>query len=126
MRGYTNTPDQVHAIEDAFADGMTLRAVVKKFGIGCQTARNIRDGEHQLQIEDPMYHRCPGCGGKVLMPCILCRERKLIEQERTARLVRQDRLQDDHLRHDRHQRDHRHPDHRNRDRRQQVNTSRWK
>ena len=121
MQGYVKTPDQIHAIQDAFADGMPLRAVVKKFRIGRPTARRIRDGVHPLQTEDPMYHRCPGCGGKVLMPCILCRERKLIEQERTARLVRQDRLQDDHPRYDHHQRDHR-----NRDRRQQVNISRWK
>lgn len=90
MRGYIKTPDQVHAIEDAFADGMPLRTVVRKFGVGSQTAQNIRDGQHPLQNEDNLYHRCPGCGGKVLMPCILCHVREVISQERSRNLLLKD------------------------------------
>jgi len=93
MRGYTKTPDQVHAIEDAFADGLSLRAVIRKFRVGTQTARNIRDGIHPLQTQDPLYERCPGCGGKVIMPCVLCRVRKVLESERTIRRLPRDRRQ---------------------------------
>lgn len=94
MRGYTKTPDQVHAIEDAFADGLSLRAVIRKFRVGTQTARNIRDGVHPLQNQDPMYERCPGCGGQVIMPCVLCRVRKVMNEERAARLLLKDRRQE--------------------------------
>lgn len=94
MRGYTKTPDQVHAIEDAFADGMSLRGVIRKFRVGTQTARNIRDGVHPLQNDEPIYERCPGCGGKVIMPCILCRVRKVMAEERTVKLIQKDRRQE--------------------------------
>ncbi|PQO33297.1 hypothetical protein C5Y96_10625 [Blastopirellula marina] len=96
MRNYTNTPQQVHAIEDAFADGMSLRTIVRKFHIGCQTARKIRDGVHPLQNENLSYQRCPGCGGKVIMPCVLCRVRKMMDEERTIRLNLWDRRQEVH------------------------------
>jgi len=101
MRGYTKTPDQVHAIEDAFADGMSLRAVIRKFRVGTQTAQNIRDGVHPLQNAEPNYERCPGCGGKVIMPCILCRVRNVMDEQQAAGLT-------------------------NTDRRQEVDTSRWR
>lgn len=94
MRGYTKTPDQVHAIEDAFADGMSLRSVIRKFHVGTQTAQNIRDGVHPLQNDEPFYERCPGCGGKVIIPCVLCRVRKAMIDERTLKQVQRDRRQD--------------------------------
>lgn len=86
MRNYTNTPEQVLAIEDAFADGMNLRAVIQKFHVSCRTARKIREGIHPLQGHPVNYQRCPGCGGKVTMPCVLCRVRKVMDEERTAKL----------------------------------------
>ena len=93
MRGLTKSPDQVHLIEDAFADGMSLRAVIRKFRVGTQTAQSIRDGVHPLQNQDPSYHRCPGCGGKVILPCILCRVRKVMDDQRRRRLSLKDRRQ---------------------------------
>ncbi|MBA2116816.1 hypothetical protein HOV93_40080 [Planctomycetes bacterium FF15] len=93
MRGYPKTPDQIHEIEDAFADGMSLRAVVREFHISRQTARIIRDGRHPLQNVDPIYERCPGCGGKVTLPCVLCRVQKVMCIERAIRVNLHDRRQ---------------------------------
>jgi len=70
-----------------FAEGLSQRAVSAKVGVSRGTVHAIARGKRPDRIrafpEDPgVWHasppqRCPGCGGLVYMPCLLCRVRAL-------------------------------------------------
>lgn len=66
------TPELVEEIERLFADETSVNTIVKRYGIGWETAASIRDGLHRHQQERADYLRCPECGGMVILPCRAC------------------------------------------------------
>lgn len=69
------TPDQVKRIEELLRKRKTTKQIVDDVGVGTSTISLIRRGNHPMQegrSEMSEYERCPGCGGKVKMPCRVC------------------------------------------------------
>lgn len=52
--------------------GEPISQIARDLAIDRRSVRRLRDGEHVSQQKGPRKKRCPGCGGKVLMPCRLC------------------------------------------------------
>lgn len=74
---------------------MSQRRIAKAIGISRATLSGIASGKRpdyealrraRGQEEEPLgpVERCPTCGGKVHMPCRLCRVRAVQEQERAV------------------------------------------
>ena len=68
------TPELVQEIERLLhEEKASVNSIVKKFGVGWETAASIRDGLHRFQQPlELVYVRCRGCGGMVLLPCRAC------------------------------------------------------
>jgi hypothetical protein len=93
---------KVREIERLLADGtfsqrkiakMTgiSRAVVGTIAAGSRPDYEARRLERQQNLPEPLgpVGRCPGCGGLVYTPCIVCRVRRIKEHElRQVRVAR--------------------------------------
>lgn len=62
------------------AGSLTQRQIAQKVGVSRGTVQNIDRGKRRVYKPRPqevefsgLPTRCPGCGGMVLMPCLLCR-----------------------------------------------------
>ena len=75
---------------------LSQRMIARRIGVSRGTVNAIWLGKrpdrqaHRPEEEILAYgagpvERCPGCGGKVQMPCLVCRVRSLQETRRLAR-----------------------------------------
>lgn len=80
------TAAMVDEVERLLAEGkISQRKIAKLVGMSRGTVNSIALGRRprisappdELQPFSGPLVRCPGCGGKVFMPCLLCRVRKL-------------------------------------------------
>lgn len=65
--------------------GLSRRAIARRTGVSRGSVNAIANGERGLFAFDPkdldgpvreaVATRCPGCGGLVYMPCVLCEAR---------------------------------------------------
>jgi hypothetical protein len=70
-------------------DHWSQRKIARETGVSRSTVNNIargyrprwEDSPSDVQPTGPLV-RCPGCGGRVFLPCLLCRVRELKEQDR--------------------------------------------
>lgn len=74
------------------AGELSQREIARKLGVSRGTVCAIANGHNVLERREranAMFGgelvRCPGCGGLVYMPCLLCRVRRLKEMERGHR-----------------------------------------
>lgn len=77
------TEGQVERIKQLHAEGYAQRTISFHLHVARGTVANVIHGRPvrqpaQLSVEDPPpfsgpLERCPGCGGMVQMPCLLCR-----------------------------------------------------
>jgi transcriptional regulator with XRE-family HTH domain len=94
-------PAQVEEVRRLLAEGgRSQREIAKLTGvsrgtIGAIASGKRRDREPRPEEDFSLRHgpvvRCPECGGKVYSPCILCRTRKLKNEERADRRRTADR-----------------------------------
>jgi hypothetical protein len=54
-----------------------IKRIVRELEVARKTVRKIARGVHVSQTIGPRRRRCPGCGGKQLMPCRVCAARAL-------------------------------------------------
>ncbi len=94
-------PSKVKEVEQLLAEGqLSQRKIAKRTGVSRGTVGAIASGERpdyderlraraeELQPLGPV-ERCRTCGGRVHMPCRLCRVRKIrAQQEATLRAMR--------------------------------------
>lgn len=84
----------VAVIKELAAKGLNHRDIAKVSGVSRYTVATVLSGEwekrheawmarrqasrkHLMEVHTPgMYQRCPGCGGKVKMPCRACKMRE--------------------------------------------------
>lgn len=85
------TEEKLHAIEEAIRNGESHWSISKKLNASVVTVDQIAAGEHHLQ-KSSEYVRCPGCGGKVTLPCRTCRARSEILIERYSESHKQGNL----------------------------------
>ena len=91
-------PAIVAEIKRLLADeGLSQRTVVRRTGVSRGTVHAIARGKRPdhdprddpdddgFQYPTGPTKRCPTCGGMVLMPCLLCRVRAIIESQRRGR-----------------------------------------
>ena len=57
-------------VKGLLVSGTRINVVAKTVGISRNTVYLIRVGKYDDLIDD--YTRCPGCGGMVTNPCLLC------------------------------------------------------
>jgi hypothetical protein len=66
------------------------RGTVNAIALGRRLERSARRGQEDDGFIAPtgLHVRCPGCGGKVQMPCLRCHlhERRYLQQERTGEM----------------------------------------
>jgi len=72
-----------------FVEGLSQRAISSKVGVSRGTVhaiargkrpdrlRAFREDEAPVGWQGDAPRRCPGCGGLVYMPCLLCRVRSM-------------------------------------------------
>ena len=90
---------------------LSYRRIAALVGISRGTVGEIASGKYhdRLERERARYskdefrplgplERCPGCGGMVLLPCLLCRVQKEKEQEAQMLRNRRRRAREDKLR----------------------------
>jgi hypothetical protein len=87
---------KVKEVERLLAMGtLSYRRIAATIGVSRATVSAIARGARpdyesrlrsRLEEQAPLgpIERCPGCGGRVYMPCRLCRVRKLKAQEQAA------------------------------------------
>ena len=94
-------PYQVEEVRQLHAQGLSRRAIARKTGRARVTVdRILNDLRPDYEVTRPNRRqtddifdgppvRCPGCGGNVFMPCVVCRDRDARETRRhTTRLQR--------------------------------------
>ena len=91
-------PSVVHRIEQLLAEGgLSQRKIAGLTGVSRGTVGAIARGKRpdyeairkkaaEKKPEEPAGppRRCPTCGGMVILPCRVCRVRKLVAQHRVA------------------------------------------
>ncbi len=75
-------PNKAHRVLELLREGkLTQRSIADELGMSRSTVSSIATGRRAVQrsADEPRaeYVRCPGCGGKVLMPCRVCNVRSL-------------------------------------------------
>jgi len=86
-------PAMVAEIEDLLSAGtLSQRKIAQRLSVSRGTVNAIALGKRpcrtaRLHAEDFVFspgppERCPGCGGMVQMPCLLCRIRAIRERRR--------------------------------------------
>ena len=87
----------VSEIRDFLAEGaLSQRRIAQRLGVSRGTVNAIARGrrpDYDARWPEPMAddfitpdglpQRCPGCGGMVQMPCLLCHVRVVKERQRT-------------------------------------------
>jgi len=73
----------VQGVERLLQEGHRRAKAAQLMGVDWKTADQIARGRHIKQRDKPCYVRCPGCGGLVLLPCLLCDLRAKQSQSRT-------------------------------------------
>jgi hypothetical protein len=84
----------VHEIDRLLKEGkLSHRQIAKRLGIGRTVVGEIANGRRGLHGNDPIDKRrmrtpssaptrCPACGYRVYLPCLICRTRKVKESRR--------------------------------------------
>ena len=78
--------EKMHAQREIAQLTGVSRGTVRAISRGRRTDR-VRLGEEELERPAGPPRRCPGCGGKVYMPCLLCRARE--EYAKNRRVIPQ-------------------------------------
>lgn len=86
---------QVAEVRELERRGFSQRAISRATGLARETVRRILGGRRpeyaprRGRPEDAPFsgppRRCPRCGGLVLMPCLACHVRQLVNVQRNAR-----------------------------------------
>jgi len=80
--------------------GLSQRQIAKRLGISRGTVSDVAKGRRRTHTKnadadrsvfsnESELTRCPSCGGKVYMPCLLCQIRSLKQQQRATGEPRQ-------------------------------------
>lgn len=79
--------DQIKALLDQ--KQLSQRAIARRLGVSRGTVNSIATGRRieaeisdETLLHDRPPERCPGCGGLVYLPCLLCEIRQLKRLER--------------------------------------------
>ncbi len=76
---------------------LSQRKIAAKLGVSRGTVGAIANGQRGIYGREPDPHepdlcslglppeRCPGCGGTVYMPCVLCRARRYTKRQEKLR-----------------------------------------
>lgn len=83
-------PEQVATVRRLLRRHVSQRQIARRVGCSRSTVSTIAHGRDRarprrvrdLPDEPGAHERCPGCGGKVLMPCRACRDRAIRERAR--------------------------------------------
>ena len=79
------------------AGTLSQRKIAAKLGVGRGTVNDVASGKRGVYGREPgeracdLYNpdvppeRCPGCGALVHMPCVLCRTRRYVAEQRWKR-----------------------------------------
>ena len=75
----------VDEVKDLLGDGYSQRAVARMTGVRRGTGHGIATGKRHVRDQSERVDlspgpsgpevRCPGCGGRVQLPCVACRTR---------------------------------------------------
>jgi DNA-directed RNA polymerase subunit RPC12/RpoP len=92
-----SAPNQVQEVVRLLVEErLSQRCVALRTGVSRGTVHAIargkrRDSIHRVEEDEEDWSpagplvRCPTCGGKVLMPCLLCRLRRMQRRQRRRR-----------------------------------------
>ena len=88
------TLEQVLEVKRLLDEGrLSQRSIARVTGVGRSSVNAIASGERglygpppveDLVVRSSIAHRCPGCGGRVFMPCVYC---EAIAHSRAAECV---------------------------------------
>jgi hypothetical protein len=67
----------VDAIERLKRAGVSIKQAVRELRKCRYLIRKVYRGEHTAQLVGKRHERCPGCGGKQIIPCRVCAARHL-------------------------------------------------
>ena len=82
---------------------LSQRKIADKLGVSRGTVGAISNGQRGIYGREPDPHepdlcrldlppeRCPGCGGMVYVPCLLCRTRRYAKRQKRLRQIAIDR-----------------------------------
>jgi hypothetical protein len=86
------TVDQILRVKSLLERGAFQSKIRRATGLSCTTVRRIADGKLDYRLgtsrfnftsiihnETATAERCPGCGGMVYMPCVLCTIRNAVQ-----------------------------------------------
>jgi hypothetical protein len=84
---------KIEEIRRLLAEGKSQRRVAQLAYVSRGTVGAVASGQCRDRVELPSVDdvptgpsvRCPGCGGRVYAPCLLCRVRRLQTEERADR-----------------------------------------
>jgi hypothetical protein len=88
------TPAMVDEVERLLAEGLvSQRKIAKLVGMSRGTVNNIAMGRRprvttpvdEFEPQQGPLVRCPGCGGKVYLPCLLCHVRQINAKDHALR-----------------------------------------